>query len=207
MEQQIEIGDIIKSNIMCVPVDEDEWQIINIQANGPEGTPIVDIARDGDVRWQEVSKIEFIRKGETVEAPVATENITALGIRVVRDSLGLSRRDVERGTGLAGSVVWRAEQDGKTVTDEQRRAIWNFLTAFKIANPTGKSKPVAKKQSVKKTSDGVAAVLAKQELERLQEVIEAAIAELDKQITEAKKLKRPVAPLKAVHDILAPKSE
>lgn len=55
------------------------------------------------------------------------EHSLAYRIRTLRESLGLSRKQVQDATGLGASVVWRAEQEGKVVED--RIKIWDMLTA------------------------------------------------------------------------------
>ena len=51
----------------------------------------------------------------------------ATELRAFREHLGLSRADVEDHTGLASSVVWRAEQPTRQVKPEQFTKIYNFL--------------------------------------------------------------------------------
>lgn len=68
---------------------------------------------------------------ETVApAAKADRNIWTPGkIRSVREGLNLSRADISKLTGFGGSVVWRAEQDGKTpLTDHQHAVIVHVLT-------------------------------------------------------------------------------
>lgn len=47
----------------------------------------------------------------------------------LRTQLGLSRKQVQDGTGLGASVVWRAEQEGKKVDEKLLVKIWDFLIA------------------------------------------------------------------------------
>ncbi len=48
---------------------------------------------------------------------------TPAEVRLVRESLGLSRADVCTLTGLSLSVVWRSEQPGRSVPVTQRESI------------------------------------------------------------------------------------
>lgn len=81
---------------------------------------------------------------------VTCESCTALEIRHIRESLNLSRRDVEQGTGLSGSAVWRAEQPGRSVYDlTVRTKIFDFLHAVDGGAITVEKK---KKKQTKKSS-------------------------------------------------------
>jgi len=125
-------------------------------------------------------------------------------IRSLRESKGLSRRDVQVDTGLSASVIWRAEQPGKDVGDENVTKIWDFLNG-------AQAKTTRRRPAETTTGEALQEIaLANQVRDEwmaktweLRGVIDEALAELDRQIDESYKLKRPLAPLRAVRKIIA----
>lgn len=109
-------------------------------------------------------------------------------IRAFRERLGLSRRDVEISTGLSSSVVWRAEQVGRKVTDEERTKIWSFLVDYEGEHPEGKQHNVAPRgkrspREPKPGSDHTSAIIkqAQEQLARetkLREQLQERVTEL-----------------------------
>ncbi|OFW55829.1 MAG: hypothetical protein A2Y75_05280 [Candidatus Solincola sediminis] len=111
---------------------------------------MTDLAPHGGCNWTgcrecfpETQSIEINEEKTMNENDQVT---TALELRAFREALGLSRADVEDHTGLASSVVWRAEQPTRKVTPEQFAKILGFLTNV---NTTGKQ-PCCGKKSGKK---------------------------------------------------------
>lgn len=98
-----------------------------------------------------VPDAELELQGDTLDPKPETPTET---FREFRERLGLSRREVQEGTALAGSVIWRAEQDGKTVTPEQRTAIWDYLVNFEGEFPSGKPVTVKKGKQPKVVKPG-----------------------------------------------------
>ncbi len=141
-----------------------------------------------------------------------SSHTTAYEIFMLRTQLGLSRKQVQDATGLGASVVWRAEQVDKHADSDNVAKICAFLCdvrdgVIKIE----KTKKTSKSTKPAQASDQSAA-LRDAEMARdgwmaqtwkLRTAIDEALAELDKQIDEARKMKRPQAPLKAVRAILA----
>jgi transcriptional regulator with XRE-family HTH domain len=84
-------------------------------------------------------------------------------IRSLRESLGLSRKDVQDATGLGASVVWRAEQEGKDVGDALITKIWDYLNACQ------KSGHVKVRKTRKETSTETAAVVMITEVEKVRD--------------------------------------
>lgn len=85
--------------------------------------------------------------GETVDetTPVDT-SFSPFELRAIRESHGLSRNDVVEATGLSLSVVWRSEQEDKTITPE----IYGKLVEFYENTP---DKVKATKKAVKVECD------------------------------------------------------
>lgn len=104
-----------------------------------------------------------------------TRQFTPAQLRDERESLGLSRHDVEDHTGLASSVVWRAEQSTRKITDEQYALIAEFFRQVKAMG-----KPAYCGKKIKKISASVDSQILHQRLTAAQAKIkdlEAALAE------------------------------
>lgn len=140
-----------------------------------------------------------------------SNHTTAYEIFQLRTQLGLSRKQVQDATGLGASVVWRAEQVDKHVDPDNVAKICAFLCdvrdgVIKIE----KTKKTSKSTKPAQASDQSAALRDAEtardawlaQAQQLRSVVDEALAELDKQIDEARKMKRPQAPLKAVRAIL-----
>ncbi len=82
-----------------------------------------DVDVDTDVEAEPVDDIVPEDDTTTVDY-----NLSPTAIRSFREGLSVSRALVSKETGLSGSVVWRAEQEGKSVSDDQRTMIIDFLT-------------------------------------------------------------------------------
>lgn len=144
-------------------------------------------------------------KDETTTAYAASPE----AIRELRERLGLSRRDVELGTELSSSVVWRSEQVGRNVTDAERANIWSFLVKYEVDHPDGKS---TRKARAKKPNDDESMVdslaAAAKHWEKatwgLRHVIDDVYAQATAALNEAKAKKRSTADLKAIVDALRP---
>lgn len=82
-----------------------------------------DVDVDTDVEAEPVDDIVPEDDTTTVDY-----NLSPTAIRSFREGLSVSRALISKETGLSGSVVWRAEQEGKSVSDDQRTMIIDFLT-------------------------------------------------------------------------------
>lgn len=124
------------------------------------------------------------------------EDPTAL--RMFRESLGLSRRMVEVGTGLSGSVVWRAEQPNRKITPEQFMAIYTFLRSYK-ENAVEIDKPATPKRQ-KSTDSNLQDQLDKAENKITQYtcLVEDIRAALTAEIDAATKAKRSTKALREI---------
>lgn len=126
-----------------------------------------------------------------VAQDVAVQLWSASAIREKRESLKLSRADVEKATGLSGSVVWRAEQDGKTIDGEALAKIANFLRDAQ-PKPVKRPTPTPLQTAASDFSELVAiAAKAEHKIAEIRTAIEAAIA-------DGKKAKRSTKDLQAI---------
>lgn len=117
----------------------------------------------------------------------------------VRTTLKLSRADVEKATGLSGSVVWRSEQDGKTIEDEPKGKLIDFYAKMtedaayrESIKPAKKPAPTALQTATSDFSEAVAiAAKAEHKIAEIRTAVEAAIA-------DGKKAKRSTKDLQAI---------
>jgi transcriptional regulator with XRE-family HTH domain len=228
-ETEVRVGDLVEPNIPGVDLDTPWIVTrIDTEGDNTADGPVVDLTSTNvadvhDRRWQRVTYLTFVRRADveddivdaTVEGEPVDENgewthdgtletvdattLTGRPLRVFRESLGLSRRDVEQGTGYAGSVIWRAEQDGKVVTDEQRETIWRFLLAYRVEHPQGK---VGTSKNPRPTNEQAISAVAERRKIALEAIRELASAEVDRAHKTKSKSAQWVTIMKIVQDAL-----
>lgn len=122
----------------CRKISKRVWEVTqeSCEVVGPDHTSPGTIDVEGTNK--EMKEIEM---NENTDLTQDTETQSAVNaepdlveplyvrIRTLRESLGLSRKQVQDGTGLGASVVWRAEQEGKKVDEKLLVKIWDFLIA------------------------------------------------------------------------------
>ena len=209
MNEIIEVGDQVRANI---PGDTDEalYIVTGIDPEGKNGQPVLDLRDEaGCARLQYVSRVELVAKNVEPDPIAGTPLLADDGIdaadlpnagdvprirfRATRENLKLSRKDVQDATGLSASVVWRAEQENKTVKDEDAAKIWLFLsTAQPKVGTSAKPKPTVS-QAIMNDLIEVQALASKLaiKIELTREMLEAAIA-------AAKEAKRSSKDLQAI---------
>jgi transcriptional regulator with XRE-family HTH domain len=195
----LEVNDIVKPFIPGLNEDT-EFQIAAIDLEGKNGMVVVDLLPvsdpDGSIgrRWQYAERVAFVRHGSEGEAttpePKPKDKYRSINFRDARETLGLSRREVQEGAGVTGSALWRIEQSNGG-TDAQRDQVWNFLVQYGVDNPN--SKPKAAKKTAAKSSMSTQIFSGR---------IDRAIAELDEQIAKATAQKSSTKGLKAIKAIL-----
>lgn len=186
--------------VMCVKHSEFEADYCPACGNVPDLTaePSADdleaAGMDPGLRDSNAGDVEF-RTTESGHTP-------AYDIYMLRTRLGLSRKQVQDGTGLGASVVWRAEQVGKEIDDVKRGMIIDFL--MKVDAGDIKIEKTRKSRKAE-TPTGEALQATAEMAQRVMElhaVIDEALAELQTQVGEARKAKRSTTGLLLVIDIL-----
>lgn len=113
-----------ETEIVIADVVEGSTTVYNDEL--PDDTDVdTDVDTDADVDTEAESIDNVVPEGDTTTIDY---NLSPSAIRSFREGLSVSRALVSKETGLSGSVVWRAEQEGKTVSDDQRTLIIDFLT-------------------------------------------------------------------------------
>jgi len=147
MNRELETGDVV---LVTLTSESFTALVVNVDTEGDKASPeepIYDLdPLDGSARrWARRDRLNFIRRAtedELADNRNRKRTPTWSLIRDARIQRGLSRKDVQDLTGLGASVIWRAEQEGKDVGDENVTKILDALTNAQPKVRTSKSRKV-----------------------------------------------------------------